>query len=71
MAELGHGVALARSSLVERMLASGQLIAPFKARFPTSEAFYLVYSPHSTVNPDAVAFAAWLIEEARAARSHD
>ncbi|OXC78037.1 Dimethylsulfoniopropionate utilization transcriptional regulator [Caballeronia sordidicola] len=53
------------------MLASGQLIAPFKARFPTSEAFYLVYSPHSTVNPDAVSFAAWLIEEARAARSHD
>ncbi|WP_256982642.1 hypothetical protein [Caballeronia sordidicola] len=62
---------MARSSLVERMLASGQLIAPFKARFPTSEAFYLVYSPHSTVNPDAVSFAAWLIEEARAARSHD
>lgn len=60
MAELGQGVALARSSLVQAMLASGQLVAPLAARFTTHEAFYLVYAAHSMVNPQAAAFAAWL-----------
>ncbi|WP_322616876.1 transcriptional regulator GcvA [Pseudomonas sp. BIC9C] len=71
MAELGQGVALARSSLVEQYLQSGQLIAPLTARFKTSEAFYLVYSPHKIVNPQAAAFANWLMEEALAARGED
>ncbi|RAU47900.1 MULTISPECIES: transcriptional regulator GcvA [unclassified Pseudomonas] len=71
MAELGQGVALARSSLVEQYLASGQLIAPLSARFETSEAFYLVYSPHKIVNPQAAAFANWLVEEAHKAREPD
>jgi LysR family glycine cleavage system transcriptional activator len=68
MAELGQGVALARSSLVEAQLASRSLIAPLGAQFETSEAFYLAYSPHSIINPQANAFASWLIEEARQAR---
>jgi LysR family glycine cleavage system transcriptional activator len=71
MAELGQGVALARSSLVEQYLESGQLIAPLTAKFKTSEAFYLVYSPHKIVNPQAAAFASWLMEEASAARSEE
>ncbi|MDA7087182.1 transcriptional regulator GcvA [Pseudomonas sp. SA3-5] len=68
VAELGQGVALARSSLVEQKLAEGTLVAPFKQRFTTQEAFYLVYSPHSTANPQAAAFIAWLIAEAEAAK---
>ena len=68
-AELGQGVALARSSLVEHMLISGQLIAPLKRRLPTSEAFYLVYSPHSIVNPHAAAFVAWLSAQAQEAHA--
>lgn len=67
MAELGQGVALARSSLVEQMLKDGTLIAPFEQRFKTLEAFYLVYSPHSLANPQAAAFIAWLTAEAQAA----
>ncbi|MCP3705658.1 LysR substrate-binding domain-containing protein [Paraburkholderia sp. CNPSo 3274] len=68
-AELGQGVALARSSLVERMLASGHLIAPLKRYLPTQEAFYLTYSPHQIVNPNAAAFATWLTSTARDART--
>jgi LysR family glycine cleavage system transcriptional activator len=68
-AELGQGVALARSSLVEQMLESGQLIAPLKPHLPTEEAFWLVYSPHSIVNPNAKAFVDWLVETADQARA--
>lgn len=68
MAELGQGVALARSSLVSHMLESGQLIAPLSPRIATREAFYLVYSPNIVVNPHAAAFIAWLSAEAQAVR---
>ncbi|MDH4580652.1 transcriptional regulator GcvA [Pseudomonas sp. BN415] len=67
MAELGQGVALARSSLVEHMLDQGALIAPFEQRFITQEAFYLVYSPLATANPQALAFITWLVSQAQAA----
>lgn len=67
MAELGQGVALARSSLVEHMLDQGALIAPFEQRFTTQEAFYLVYSPLATANPQALAFITWLVSQAQAA----
>jgi len=66
MAELGHGVALARSSLVTRLLASGELIAPFDQALETSEAFYLVYAPHRIANPSAALFIDWLLSETRA-----
>lgn len=66
LAELGQGVALARSSLVEHMLEDGTLIAPFEQRFSTEEAFYLVYSPLVTAKPQAAAFIAWLVSQAQA-----
>lgn len=65
MAELGQGVALARSSLVRHLLDEGRLVAPLGSHVLTKEAFYLVYSTHSLVNPDAAAFAQWLCEEAQ------
>lgn len=68
VAELGQGVALARSSLVRHLLDSGRLIAPLANTVATQEAFYLVYAPHSMVNPDAAAFAEWLCQEALAFR---
>ncbi|WHH49711.1 transcriptional regulator GcvA [Pseudomonas sp. Ap32] len=66
IAELGQGVALARSSLVRHLLEEGRLVAPLGCNVPTKEAFYLAYSAHSMVNPDAAAFAQWLCEEAQA-----
>ncbi|WP_343178014.1 transcriptional regulator GcvA [Pseudomonas sp. 4810-S13] len=64
VAELGQGIALARSSLVRHLLDSGRLVAPFASDVTTKEAFYLVYAAHSMVNPDAAAFAEWLCAEA-------
>ncbi|MBK3468459.1 MULTISPECIES: transcriptional regulator GcvA [Pseudomonas] len=64
VAELGQGIALARSSLVRHLLDSGRLVAPFGSEVTTKEAFYLVYAAHSMVNPDAAAFAEWLCAEA-------
>lgn len=68
VAELGQGVALARSSLIKHLLDQGRLVAPLGRSAPTKEAFYLVYAAHSMVNPDAAAFAQWLCEEAQAFR---
>lgn len=68
MAELGQGVALARSSLVRHLLESGRLIAPLASEVATQEAFYLVYTPHSIINPDVAAFVEWLTDEARTFR---
>lgn len=65
-AELGQGVALARSSLVEQMLQSKQLIAPLEPHLPTQEAFHLVYDSYSLVKPQADAFVTWLTDLALA-----
>ena len=68
IAELGQGVALARSSLVKHLLEEGRLIAPLGDSTPTKEAFYLTYSAHGMANPNAIAFAHWLCEEANVFR---
>lgn len=60
----GGGVALGRSALVQGMLDSGRLIAPFEQSIPTSEAFYLTYPSHQYLHPDAEVFRNWLLEEA-------
>ncbi|MGB2221748.1 LysR substrate-binding domain-containing protein [Neptunomonas sp.] len=60
LAELGVGVALARSSMVEDLLASGQLVAPFSHRVPASESFYLVRYSGQEVSPEAALFIDWL-----------
>ncbi|RAI66518.1 LysR family transcriptional regulator [Pseudomonas fluorescens] len=64
MAELGQGVALARSSVVEDLLKSGQLIAPFNHRIEASESFYLVHEQNEVLSPDAANFSTWLVAQA-------
>lgn len=64
MAELGHGVALARSSVVEDLLKSGQLVAPFSHRIEASESFYLVHEQTEVLSPDAANFSTWLVAQA-------
>ncbi|MBD8575097.1 LysR family transcriptional regulator [Pseudomonas syringae] len=64
MAELGQGVALARSSVVEDQLRSGQLVAPFKHRIEASESFYLVHEQAEALSPDAASFSTWLVAQA-------
>lgn len=64
MAELGQGVALARSSMVESLIAEGRLIAPFAERIEASESFYLVKESSSALHPAAQVFFDWLLEQA-------
>lgn len=61
MAELGMGVALARSSLVADLLESGRLAAPFVQRIEASESFYLVRGSGQSLSQDAQVFSDWLV----------
>lgn len=64
MAKAGQGIALGRSSLVQEMLRSGELIAPFDVSIPTSEAFYLISPVNQYEHPQAGLFRDWLLAEA-------
>ena len=64
MAELGQGIALARSSMVVELLREGRLVEPFQQRIEASESFYLVRSSGADQHPDALGFSAWLVEQA-------
>lgn len=64
MAELGQGIALARSSMVDEMLQDGRLIEPFDQRIEASESFYLVRGSGADQHPDAMMFSTWLVEQA-------
>jgi LysR family glycine cleavage system transcriptional activator len=64
MAELGQGIALARSSMVSELLEDGRLVEPFAQRIEASESFYLVRSSGAEQHPDAARFSTWLVEQA-------
>ncbi len=70
VARQGDGLALGRSSLVGGMIAKGELVAPFKQRVPTSEAFYLVRPAHKYIHPHAEIFRHWIMEEAEVDRDN-
>ncbi|HEX2197036.1 MAG TPA: transcriptional regulator GcvA [Burkholderiales bacterium] len=58
----GHGVALGRSPLVMDLLASGDLVAPFRSTADPARAYYAILS--TSASKDASAFLHWLKEEA-------
>lgn len=60
----GMGVALARSSLVEGLIASGQLVVPLQESLDTDEAFYLVYRANQCDSGVAKLFREWVLSEA-------
>jgi DNA-binding transcriptional LysR family regulator len=61
----GHGVALGRSPLVRKLLASGQLVAPFKRAADPARGYFAIVSKHSAGRPEVADFVAWLKEEAK------
>ncbi len=63
----GRGVALGRSSMMARELASGRLVAPFDLKAPINEAFHLISPTDGSEHPDAPIFRDWLLAEAAAA----
>ncbi len=63
-AELGDGVALARSVLVQHALATGRLVKPFDFAIPGEYAYYIVCPEANLKRPKVKAFREWLMEEA-------
>lgn len=68
----GNGVALGRTSLVERDIAEGRLVRLFTEAQACELAYYLVYRPENENATSLLAFKEWLMLEAGAgeASSH-
>jgi LysR family glycine cleavage system transcriptional activator len=66
VAAQGGGVALGRSSMLERELASGRLVRPFDLELPIEEGFFLTAPEKGARHPDAAVFREWLLAEANA-----
>ncbi len=60
IAAQGGGVALGRSSLLQRDFAAGRLIAPFDLAVPIDEAFYLLEPEGGATHPDAKRVVDWI-----------
>jgi len=60
----GHGVALGRSPLVKDLLASGDLIMPFKSSADPARAYYAIVARNAAARAEVSEFVAWLKHEA-------
>jgi LysR family glycine cleavage system transcriptional activator len=60
----GHGVALGRSPLVKDLLASGDLVAPFKSTADPARAYYAIVAKSASGRAEVAGFVAWLKQEA-------
>jgi LysR family glycine cleavage system transcriptional activator len=61
----GLGVALGRVPLINSLLQQRKLVAPFRSKYATTRAYFIVTSTRAAKRPGAQAFIDWLIEEAR------
>ena len=64
----GQGIVIGRLPLLDEMLRSGKLVAPFRGRAATRRGYFLALSPRGAGNADAKDFVAWLSAEAERAR---
>jgi len=60
MAAAGKGVSMAHTTLVERALARGELVAPFDLTVPGREGYFLVQNKSAAPNPYAARFVEWI-----------
>lgn len=60
----GQGVAMGRRPLVDALLASGQLVAPFQGQAASPRVYQLVIDPAARSRPAVRALAQWLLDEA-------
>lgn len=60
-----QGIAMGRLSLVEELLASGRLVAPFPQPIKCPTRYYLVYPKELASRPGVKAVTEWLREEAQ------
>ena len=60
----GHGVALGRTPLVQDLIESKQLVAPFKSSADPARAYFAIVSKRAEGRPEVQAFVDWLRETA-------
>jgi DNA-binding transcriptional LysR family regulator len=56
----GNGVALGRSPLVKDLIASRDLVAPFKSAADPARAYFAIASKNATGRKEVVEFIGWL-----------
>ena len=56
----GGGLCLAHDLIAGDLIASGRLVAPFEARVPMPESYYLIQTPQAETRPEVQAFVSWL-----------
>jgi len=61
----GQGVALGRQPLVNELILSRALVAPFKASVVGTRAYFIIESRLGAAKPHVREFAAWLMDEVR------
>jgi len=59
----GQGVALGRRPLINNLLKSRKLVAPFKERAASPRAYFLQIAPGARSKPAVQAFERWLLEQ--------
>ncbi len=70
VAAQGSGVALGRSSMMERELRTGRLVAPFALVIPVEEGFHLVARENLHNAPKAAVFREWVLAVAQEGKSN-
>ena len=63
----GHGVVIGRLPLLADLVRQKKLVAPFRAGAASRRGYFVTLAAHAAHNPDAHAFAAWLLAEAEQA----
>lgn len=64
----GHGVALARKSLVEQEITRGRLLVLFNIAVSSPMAYHLVYPAEATLREEASIFRNWILRETQNGR---
>ena len=70
-ARLGHGLALAVSTLVADDIKSGALVAPFERSLPIPQTYALTYPPEHATRPALRSFRSWLLGYAQRQKCSD
>jgi DNA-binding transcriptional LysR family regulator len=61
----GQGLVIGRLPLLADLVRQRKLVAPFKSGAASRRGYYVTLAPHARHNPDAQAFAQWLLQEAQ------
>ncbi len=62
----GQGVVIGRLPLLAELVRQKKLVAPFRAPAASRRGYFVTLAPHASHNPQAQAFAQWLLAEATA-----